>query len=186
MAESKTFLKGQLLLDGGKLAGSFFHRTVVLICDHNEEGAMGLVLNRATENEVGEMIQADLPEKIHQQTLFLGGPVQTTALSFLHSDSFIPDPNVMDQLSLGHSLEDLIEIGQSLSTACQVRVFAGYAGWSAGQLESEMERDAWVTHPARLDLIFSQKVELLWKTIMTEKGGIYKLFSDAPDDLSSN
>src|SRR5215470_8017293 len=97
------FLKGQLLLDSGQLRGSYFQRTVVLICQHDAEGAFGLVLNRATGNNVGEMIVADLPEAIKGFPLYSGGPVQPSALSFLHSDSFVPDGNVMDSLNLGHS-----------------------------------------------------------------------------------
>ena len=94
MSETGKFLKGKLLLDGGVLRGSFFHHTVVLVCEHNAEGAFGLVLNRAASNKVGEVLVADLPDRLRESPLFLGGPVQPTALSFLHADSFIPDANV--------------------------------------------------------------------------------------------
>ena len=67
-------LQGQLLIDGGSLAGSFFNRTVVLLCQHNEEGAFGLVLNRPMDKTVGEMIVEDLPERIQEQDLLLAGP----------------------------------------------------------------------------------------------------------------
>src|SRR5256712_11374008 len=103
MAEPETFLKGQLLLDSGQLRGSFFQRTVVLICQHDAEGAFGLVLNRTTEKKVGEVLVANLPEPLKEAPLYLGGPVQPSAMSFLHSDSFIPDANVLPNLSLGHS-----------------------------------------------------------------------------------
>src|SRR5579863_4650188 len=91
----RKFLRGQLLLDGGKLGGSFFQRTVVLICQHDAEGAFGLILNRKTPKNVGEAIVANLPERIKTQPLFIGGPVQREALSFLHSENFLPQPNVM-------------------------------------------------------------------------------------------
>src|ERR1041384_7780169 len=107
MTEPDTFLKGQLLLDSGQLRGSFFQRTVVLICQHDAEGAFGPALNRATGNSVGEMIVADLPEALKVCPLYLGGPVQPSALSFLHTDSFIPDANVLPNLSMGHSLDSL-------------------------------------------------------------------------------
>src|SRR5690242_2202481 len=109
MPEGDQFLKGQLLLDSGQLQGSFFQRTVVLICQHDAEGAFGLVLNRATGSKAGEMIVADLPDLIKECPLYLGGPVQPSALSFLHSDAFIPDANVIPNLSLGHSLDSLVE-----------------------------------------------------------------------------
>src|SRR5690349_11164521 len=77
MSEPEKFLKGQLLLDSGQLRGSFFQRTVVLICEHNAEGAFGLVLNRSSGSKIGEMVVADLPEALKEYPLFLGGPVQT-------------------------------------------------------------------------------------------------------------
>ena len=104
-----------MLLDSGQLGGSFFQRTVVLICQHDAEGAFGLVLNRALGKTVGEMIIADLPDTLKESPLFLGGPVQPGALSFLHTDSFIPDADVMPNLALGHSLDDLLEIGEVFS-----------------------------------------------------------------------
>src|SRR4249920_3903968 len=154
MAASEKFLKGQLLLDSGQLRGSFFQRTVVLICQHDPEGAFGLVLNRASGTNAGDMIVADLPDPLKASPLFLGGPVQPSALSFLLTDAFIPDANVMPNLSLGHSLDVLLEAGVSFSSTQRVKMFAGYAGWSPGQLEDEIKRDAWLTHPASLDLIF--------------------------------
>ncbi|MGO8678079.1 MAG: YqgE/AlgH family protein [Limisphaerales bacterium] len=186
MAGSEEFLKGQLLLDSGQLAGSFFQRTVVLICQHDAEGAFGLVLNRATGNQVGEMIVADLPDSLKTCPLFLGGPVQPSALSYLHSDDFNPDGNVMPNLSLGHSLDTLIEIGESFSPTRKIRLFAGYAGWSPGQLEEEMKREAWLTHPASLDLVFDSDPDKLWKRILAQKGWRYKLLAQMPEDPSLN
>lgn len=179
-------LKGQLLLDGGKLNGSFFHRTVILLCQHDPEGAFGLVINRSTENKVGEMMVADLPSTIKDQPLFLGGPVQPTTLSYLHTDTFLTEANVMANLNVGHSLEHLVELGESFSPTQQIRVFAGYAGWGPGQLEEEMRRKAWLTHPASLDLIFCQTPTTLWRDILHQKGWQYRLLAEAPDDLSSN
>ena len=186
MAGSQEFLKGQLLLDSGQLGGSFFQRTVVLICQHDAEGAFGLVLNRATGNKVGEMVVAELPESLKACPLFLGGPVQPSALSYLHSDAFVPDGNVMPNLSLGHSLDTLIEIGESFSPNRKIRLFAGYAGWSPGQLEGEMKRQAWLTHPASLDLVFDSDPDKLWKKILNQKGWQYKLLAQMPEDLSRN
>jgi putative transcriptional regulator len=186
MAEKDKFLKGQLLLDSGQLRGSFFQRTVVLICQHDAEGAFGLVLNRTTGNTVGETIVADLPEALKTYPLYLGGPVQPSALSFLHSDAFIPDANVIPNLSLGHSLDSLVELGEALSPTRKIKMFAGYAGWSPGQLEDEMKRQAWLTHPASLELVFDTELDQLWQTILRSKGWKYKLLAESPEDLSAN
>src|SRR5258706_9548034 len=135
MPEAVKFLKGQLLLDSGQLRGSFFQRTVLLICQHDAEGAFGLVLNRATGSNVGEMIVADLPEALKTFPLYLGGPVQPSALSFLHSDSFIPDANVIPNLTLGHSLDALRDIGEAFSPDREKKMFPRYAGLTPGHLE---------------------------------------------------
>jgi putative transcriptional regulator len=186
MPEKPLYLKGQLLLDGGLLHGSFFQRTVVLICQHDAEGAFGLVLNRDTGSKVGEMIVAELPDSLKEFPLFLGGPVQPTALSFLHSDTFLPDGDVMPNLGLGHSLDTLLEIGESFSSTRKVKMFAGYAGWSPGQLEDEMKRKAWLTHPASLELVFDADPTRLWETVLRQKGWKYKLLSQIPEDPSWN
>src|SRR5438876_12197296 len=166
MASEFKSLKGRLLLDGGKLRGSFFHRTVVLICQHDAEGAFGLVLNRAAGKKVGDAIVADVPESLKEQALYLGGPVQPSLLSYLHTDQFLLDANVMPNLNLGHSLDDLVELGQSFSATQQLRVFAGYAGWSPGQLEEEMKRESWLSHPASLELLFNSHPENFWQSIL--------------------
>ncbi len=186
MSEQDQFLKGQLLLDSGQLSGSFFQRTVVLICEHNPEGAFGLVLNRNTGNKIGEMVAADLPDVLKECPLYLGGPVQPTALSFLHSDAFIPDANVIPNLSLGHSLDALTEIGESFSTSRKVKMFAGFSGWGPGQLEDEMKRNAWLTFPASLELVLDTDPSLLWPKVLKAMGPKYKLLSMLPEDLSWN
>jgi len=186
MAKSFKSLRGQLLLDNGKLRGSFFHRSVILVCQHDAEGALGLVLNRATGNKVGEAVVAKMPESLKQMSLFLGGPVQPQVLSFLHSDSYLPEANVLPNLSLGHSIDELVEVGDNYSPGRQLKVFAGYAGWSPGQLDREMKMDTWLTHPASLDLVFHSQPQELWKLILSDKGWKYRLIAEAPEDLSWN
>ncbi len=186
MTEVPKYLKGQLLLDSGQLNGSFFQRTVVLICQHDAEGAFGLVLNRSSGNKLGDMLVADVPDQLKEQTLFLGGPVQLSALSFLHTDNFLPEASVMPNLDLGHSLETLVELGESFSATKKMKMFAGYAGWSPGQLEDEMKREAWLTHPASLDLVFDTEPEKLWQMILRQKGLKYRLMADMPEDASLN
>jgi putative transcriptional regulator len=179
-------LKGKLLLDSGQLRGSFFHRSVVLICHHDADGAFGLVLNQPTQNKIGDVLVADLPAQFKEEILYLGGPVQTNALTYLHADSFLPDANVMPNLSMGHSLDDLQDLVSAFSATRQIRCYAGYAGWTGGQLEAEMKRKAWLTHPASLDLVFLKKPENLWKRILAEKGWQYRLIAEGPEDLSWN
>ena len=179
-------LKGHLILDNGKLRESFFHRSVILICQHDSEGAFGLVLNHSTKNKVGDALVANLPDTLKAEPLYLGGPVQPQALSFLHNDAYLPDANVIANLSLGHSLDSLVEISESFSSAQKLKVFAGYAGWSPGQLEDEMKRDTWMTHPATVELVFHSRPDQLWPLILKEKGWKYKLIAEGPEDPSWN
>ena len=184
--EASKSLKGQLLLDQGKLYGSFFHRTVILICQHDSEGAFGLVLNRATGNKVGDALVANLPEHLKEQALYSGGPVQPQALSYLHSDMFLPDADVLPDLSLGHSLDALMELGESFSATKKMKVFAGYAGWSPGQLDDEMSRDTWLVHPASTELVFHPSSAQLWQLILRDKGFKYRMIAEAPENPSWN
>jgi putative transcriptional regulator len=180
-------LKGQLLLDGGKLKGSYFNRTVVLICEHNSKGAFGLVLNRPSEAKLADVMDRQLPSSIQACTLYGGGPVQPSALTFLHSDEYLPAANVLDNLTMSHDLDELIDVGQSWSATKRLRVFAGYAGWSPGQLDDEMRRESWLTHPATLDLVFQQAPETLWRHILSLRPNWQeRLLANAPDDFSAN
>lgn len=186
MAEDFKSLRGKLLLDGGQLHGSFFHRKVVLVCEHNAEGAFGLVLNEPTDKTIGEVVAAEIPPALQEHEVFLGGPVQTTALTYLHSDSFLPDGNVLPNLEMGHSLEDLVDLGESFSGTKKIRCFAGYAGWSAGQLEGELQRKSWLIHPATIEHVFTPAPKGLWKQILQEKGWKYRLIAEGPENLSWN
>lgn len=186
MAGPGKYLKGQLLLDSGQLRGSFFQRSVVLICQHDAEGAFGLVLNRETGNSVGDAIVTELPDTLKACPLYLGGPVQPTALTFLHSDTFLPDANVMPNLSMNHSLDRLIELGSEFSATRKLKMFAGYSGWSPGQLEDEIKRDAWLLHPASLELIFETPTDQLWKAILGLKGWRHRILAQMPEDPSLN
>jgi putative transcriptional regulator len=186
MSQIHKSLQGKLLLDGGKLHGSFFHRSVVLICQHDAEGAFGLILNRSSDSKVGQALVANLSETVKAQPLFVGGPVQPDTLSYLHTDVFVPQPNVMLNLSLGHSLDTLMDLSESHSGAQKLKLFAGYSGWTAGQLDQEMARKDWLVHPASLDLVFYSDPGQLWKQIMRQKDDKTRLLAESPDDLSWN
>ena len=186
MAEEFRSLKGQLLLDSGQLRGSFFHRSVVLVCHHDAEGAFGLVINQPSESKGGDVLVADLPENLKDGIIYAGGPVQPSALTYLHTGAFMPDANVLPNLSMGHSLDELQELAEGFSPEKQIRCFAGYAGWTSGQLEEEMKRKAWLLHPGSIELIFGTEGKSLWQKILKGKGWKYRLLAESPDDLASN
>jgi putative transcriptional regulator len=94
---------------------------------------------------------------------------------------------VIERLSLGHDLEDLLALGLSSSPTARIRVFAGYAGWAPGQLDDELRRESWLIHPATLDLVFQVPPDELWRQVLRSKGDWQsRLLADSPEDLSWN
>ena len=186
-------VKGQLLLDGGRLAGSWFHRTVVLVCEHNAEGAFGLVLTKASDSRVEDVLEGEFGDRIGGLTLYGGGPVQLAALSFLRGIDQALDvvgatqALVLPGLALGHQLDDLLALAQPTPTPPPVRVFAGYAGWSAGQLDDELLRDSWLVEPATLEWVFVVPPEQLWRQILKRRPNWQeRLLADSPEDAGWN
>ena len=177
------------MLDGGKLTGSEFHHTVVLICRHEPAGAFGLVLNRPTEQTVAEALTENLPEVAQELPLFLGGPVQPHALSYLiHEpvDGELTTAHVLPGLRLAHNLDELLRPAVTFTPDMQLKFFAGYAGWSAGQLDNELKDKAWLTYPATIELVFHATPAQLWRIILRTKGPQYRLLAETPDDISRN
>jgi putative transcriptional regulator len=182
MSES---LAGQLLLASPSLLDPNFARTVVLVGVHNEQGAMGVVLNRPSAVTIAEAapLLEDAVGELEQ--VFVGGPVQPSSIVFLAE--FL-DPTPAGLLVLGRigfpapdaGIEELIQ-----STARR-RVFAGYAGWGQGQLDAEVAAGDWIAHTAMPEDIFSEDPEDLWSSVLTRKGGSYALIARMPLDPSVN
>ncbi len=186
MAESDTIFQGKLLLDSGKLQGSFFDRTVILICRHDQSGAFGLILNRPTKHFLGTVAREKVPSHLAKTLIYMGGPVQTEVLSFLLETAPRPEFEILPNLILGHSLDDLKHHFDSLEEPSRVRAFAGYAGWAPGQLEQEQKNGCWINHPASTAFVFHTHPQNLWQHILKLKGGLYRLLADSPDNPTLN
>jgi putative transcriptional regulator len=177
-------LQGQLLIASPSLLDSNFRRTVVLVTEHSDEGAAGLVLNRPSPASVSELVPELEPVVEDDEQVWLGGPVQTNAVLVL-GEFVDPDDAAVPLFgSLGFpSLEDPDEV---VPATTRRRVFAGYAGWGAGQLESELGREDWIVEPARPDDAFTETPDELWADVLRRKGGIYELVARIPEDPSVN
>lgn len=177
-------LEGQLLIASPALVDPNFRRTVVLVTEHTDEGAAGLVLNRPSPSAVAELVP-QLEELVEDgEQVWVGGPVQPEAVIVLGEFLDPIDAAVPLFGSLGFpSLDDLEEV---VPVTTRRRVFAGYAGWGAGQLESELERDDWILEPASNDDAFTDAPEALWSDVLRRKGGIYELVARIPEDPSVN
>jgi putative transcriptional regulator len=170
-------LAGKLLIASPSMP-DYFHRTVIAMVEHSEEGAFGLVLNRPSETRVGE-VSTDLAGLIgDEHLLFVGGPVQPNAVTAIGE---YPDPGGAAKLLVGNvGMVDLEEPPE----LARLRVFVGYAGWSAGQLDGELEEEAWIVDEIHPDDPFFEGD--LWSTVLKRKGGEYSLLARMPPDPSVN
>ena len=180
---------GSLLLSVPQLMDPNFMHSVVLVVEHSAEGAYGLVLNRPLEMAVQDLFReheelADCTESIYQ-----GGPVSTEALQFIHR---LPDqiPGGLpfgDGNYLGGNGEELIQTLGDAGACKSLRLFLGYSGWGAGQLEEELAVGSWVVAPHDPDLLFSEShSEVLWRSAMRSLGSEGDLLSRMPPDISWN
>jgi len=177
--------RGQLLIAGPPLLDPNFWRTVVLIVEHTEEGALGLVLNRPAEATVSETVP-QLEEIIDpDEPVYIGGPVAPSSVIVL---ARFEDPGDAALLAFGDVgvLSSEFSLEQPVSGLRQGRAFVGHAGWGPGQLDGELERGDWILEPARIGDAFSEDPERLWAAVLTRKGGSYALIARMPADPSLN
>lgn len=179
-------LRGQLLVAGPRLIDPNFWRTVVLIVEHSDEGAFGLVLNRPSETTVGEAVP-ELEKLVDpEEPLFIGGPVQPSSVITLAQFGDVTDAAVraFDDIGvLGTGGPPLDELADRVLVA---RAYVGHAGWGPGQLDSEFERGDWIPEPAIHDDVFSGSPGELWPEVLIRKGGSYALVARMPLDPSLN
>lgn len=168
-------LRGQFLVAGSKLRDPNFFKTAVLLIEHGEDGAMGLVVNRPSSVTVSNALAGhfDLPET--GDLVYLGGPVEPAALFILHSArEFDPsEPSVLPGLYVASSASVFSEV---VEASCQgsgphYRVFSGCAGWAPKQLEQELARGDWLVVPGRADLVFHSDPYAVWDHLLME---VYK------------
>jgi putative transcriptional regulator len=172
--------KGVLLLSDPFSHDEHFTRSVVLLCDHNTEGTFGLVLNN----------YLDFPaQAIHEemalisQRVSIGGPVDKENIFYFHQFEHVSGSlKVSDKLYFGGSFEEVLNhIKNSPWDTDKVRIFIGYSGWSEGQLEKELENNAWlVVEDYKLEQIMDTHNDSLWKDLMSEQGKKFKLLAEFP------
>ncbi len=177
-------LKGQLLIAGPSLIDPNFRRTVVLVGEHSEEGALGVILNRASESTVDEAVPELSTLVTGLATIHVGGPVQPSAIVVLAEFS---QPDRAGSLVLGSvgflpSEVDPDELGELR----RARVFAGYAGWGPGQLDGELDEGSWIVEPALPDDVFTADPDELWSDVLRRKGGPFGVLALMPPDPSLN
>ena len=169
------------------MADPHFGRKAILLCEHNEEGSFGFVLNNFIEVGLNELLD-DLPAV--ECRLSLGGPVKNSNLYYLHTIEGAPDAiTVKPGLFMGGDFDwvrSLLDAGVKLEG--KLRFFIGYAGWTPGQLEDEIKSRSWFVTNADVDTIMSTESEdeTLWKSLITEMGEGFDHIANAPVDPSMN
>ncbi|MET0205726.1 MAG: YqgE/AlgH family protein [Thermoleophilaceae bacterium] len=170
--------RGQLLIAAPSLF-DYFRRTVILVLEHTEDGAMGVVLNRASETLVSEAVPALAELPGGEELVRLGGPVSPQSVVAL-GDFERPEEAGTQVIGTLGTLDPEAD-NESLR---RLRVYAGYAGWAAGQLEGELEAEAWIVTDAAVDDPFADGD--LWAEALARKGGKYRLLATMPSDPSLN
>ena len=177
-------LQGHLLVASPALLDPNFRRAVVLVTEHSEDGAAGLVLNHPSPVEVAGAVPQLEPVVDDGEPVWVGGPVQPEAVLVL-GEFLDPDDAAVPLFgSLGFPALDEPEDVVAVTT--RRRVFAGYAGWGDGQLEDEVAREDWIIEDAMPDDAFTEAPGELWSDVLRRKGGIYELVARMPEDPSVN
>jgi putative transcriptional regulator len=178
-------LTGQLLLASPSLRDPNFARAVVLIGVHNDEGAMGVVLNRPSEVTVAEAVPQLEHAVADSEPVYVGGPVQPSSIVYL-AEFLDPSPAgllVLGRIGFPAPDADIDELTENTSRG---RVFAGYAGWGEGQLDEEVDQGDWIAQVALPQDVFTDMPQALWSAVLTRKGGGYALLARMPADPSVN
>lgn len=178
--------RGKVLLAEPFMEDPNFKRAAVLLCDHDDEGSLGFVMNKPLGASLEELIE-DFPE--FDSEVYLGGPVQTDTIHFVHNvgDLLEGSVRVADGVYWGGDFDKLkFLIQQQLILPHNIRFFVGYSGWSEGQLADEMLYGSWVVADMDANYLFKIAADNLWKQVMYNKGNAYTVIAQMPDAVSWN
>jgi len=179
--------KGDLLISEPFLPDPNFERSVVLLCEHNDDGSFGFILNKPSILKVDEAIN-DIEE--FPEILYVGGPVEQNTLHFIHrSDNVLEGSQVVnEEIAWGGNYEQLfMMINTKTLDTSNYKFFLGYSGWAPGQLEAELEERSWiVAMNASAKNVFEMEPDDLWRDVLKDMGGKYKIFSNYPVDPRQN
>jgi putative transcriptional regulator len=179
--------RGQLLIAEPSIIGDIsFHRAIILLADYNDHGAVGFIMNKPLNYTINDLI----PKIYAEFQVYNGGPVEQDNLYFIHNiPQLIPKSiAISDGIYWGGDFETTIQlINNNQISKENIRFFLGYTGWSANQLENEMRLKSWfLTHNNYVDKIIEKSSQNFWKEKLSEIGGEYLIWSNAPENPLSN
>ena len=177
------FIEGQFLIAMPSLEDPFFSKSVTLMCEHKTEGAFGIIINQALPDFDPKLFFKELNLECrgdgNLKTIHIGGPVQRNNIFVIHGPPFhwLSTYKVTETIALSNTMDILEGIASGYGPQDYL-IAAGYAGWGAGQLESEMQRNSWLTCPLDEDLLFRVSVEDRWEAAIRLLGIDPKLLLD--------
>lgn len=184
---SVTPRRGDLLVSEPFLPDPNFERTVVLICENNEDGSIGFILNKPSLVNLGDVFEEfdHIPKK-----LLVGGPVQQDSMHFIHRSlsSIDGGTRIGEGIYWGGNFEQLkILMQENRIDPGDILYFLGYSGWAPGQLDEELKENSWIVSPeATAAQVFDLDPELLWREVLKDMGGKYRMFANYPTDPRLN
>lgn len=178
--------KGRILISEPFLSDHYFRRSIVYLTDHNEEGSFGFVLNKPVEISINEIVD-DFPES--DFPISVGGPVSNNTVHFLHTlgETIPGSVAVADGIWWGGDFDHIKAlISSGLVKPKQLRFFLGYAGWSAGQLKTELEEHAWLVGKISPDVVMNGMESEFWSDTLARYNNKYKAWANFPEDPGLN
>lgn len=178
--------KGRVLVSEPFLEDPNFERTVVLLCEHTEEGSFGFVWNKKIKNvNVDDLLKNSTP---FSNDVYLGGPVEQNMLQFIHRiDELNGSLEIKKGMYYGGKFDHLKElIAEGKVNEDQIRFFLGYSGWTGGQLDEELNEKSWIVSNVSANDLFLLNPEDLWRTVLKKMGGKFKVISNFPKDPRLN
>lgn len=182
----KDVKKGAILIAEPFLGDPNFERTVVLLCEHNEQGSFGFVLNQKIETSLNDLTEGKF---YGDNEIYVGGPVQQNTLHFIHrlGDLIENSVEIMKGLYWGGDFEQTQSlVNTGVIQEKDIRFFLGYSGWGVEQLNNELEQNSWIVTESNPTFIFDTKAMDIWRLILKNMGGKYKQLSNYPIDPRLN
>jgi putative transcriptional regulator len=186
LPEDKIPEKGKILISEPFLPDTFFNRSIVYLTDHTPEGSVGFILNKKLDLKLSSAIEGF---NSWDEDLNMGGPVAPDTLHYLHNQGdLIPKSVHIDgNIFWGGDIDSvrlLIKNGKIRES--QIRFFLGYSGWSAGQLEKELNENSWVIAKVKVDIIMNNRGDDTWKKVLRSFKNKYRMWADFPDSPEMN
>lgn len=176
--------KGSIIFSQPLMKDPNFQRSLIFICEHNNEGSFGYVLNEKINTQ-----NLDIEfNNVIVNNLYLGGPVEKSYLNFIHNLKNLSDSEeIIDDVYLGGNIDEFIKNKNLNKNKLKYKFFSGYSGWSSDQLQEEINQNSWiVVNQFNSDILFKNIDDKFWSVFLSEFGGKNKIFSNYPKDPSLN